>query len=90
MTWFDARRVPLLLAVATLIPIGALSWLGMRTLQQDQELEGQRRRERLEVAAGRVALEVERWLQGIDERLAVGEGVQFSPTGITPVVPAVC
>lgn len=77
------------LAAATLIPIGALSWLGMRTLQQDRELERQRRRERLEVTAGRVALEIGRRLQGIDEQLARGSGVHFLPTGIesSPDIP---
>ena len=74
MTWADARRIPVLLAAATLIPIGALSWLGMRTLQQDRDLERQRR-ERLEVTAARVGLEIERRLQGIDEQLASGSGV---------------
>lgn len=75
-------RVPVLLSVATLIPIVALTWLGIRTLQQDRELEAQRQRERLEVAAGRVGLEIERKLQGIEEQLANGDGVHFLPTGI--------
>jgi hypothetical protein len=78
----DTRRIPLLLAAATLIPIGALSWLGFRTLQQDRELERQRRRERLEVAAGRLALDVERRLQTIEEQLATGSGIWFLPTAI--------
>jgi Tol biopolymer transport system component len=71
-----------MLALATLIPIGALSWLGMRTLQQDRELERQRRRERLEVAAGRVALGIERQLQTIEERLAAGNGLRLNSRGI--------
>jgi signal transduction histidine kinase len=54
----------------------------MRTLQQDRELQGQRQRERLEVAAGRLALEIERRLQGIEEQVADGAGVHFLPTGI--------
>ncbi|OFW17921.1 MAG: hypothetical protein A3H97_22690 [Acidobacteria bacterium RIFCSPLOWO2_02_FULL_65_29] len=33
MTWADTRRIPVLLAAATLIPIGALAWLGLRTIQ---------------------------------------------------------
>ena len=72
----------MLLSAATLIPVAALAWLGMRTLQQDRELEAQRQRERLEVAAGRVALEIERKLQDIEEQLARGDGVHFLPTGI--------
>jgi signal transduction histidine kinase len=71
-----------MLALATLIPIGALSWLGARTLQQDRELERQRRRERLEVAAGRVALDIEHHLQAIEERLAAGNGIRFTSGGI--------
>lgn len=82
MTWIETRRIPVLLAAATLIPIGALSWLGMRTLQQDRELERQRRRERLEVAAGRLALDVERRLQNVEEQLANGAGIHFLPTGL--------
>ena len=77
-----ARRVPVLLWAVTLIPITVLGWLGARTLQQDRELEAQRQRERLEVATGRLALEIERRLQGIEEQLAHGAGVQFLPTGI--------
>lgn len=71
-----------MLALATLIPIGALSWLGARTLQQDRELERQRRREGLEVAAGRVALEIERHLQAIEERLAAGNGIRLTSGGV--------
>ena len=82
MSWVDARKVPVLLALATLIPIGALSWLGARTLQQDRELERQRRRERLEVAAGRVALDIERHLQNIEERLSAGHGIRLTPAGV--------
>jgi hypothetical protein len=73
--WTEARRLPVILAAATLIPIGALSWLGMRTLQQDRELERQRRRERLEAAAARAALEVGRRLQDIEQQLARGSGI---------------
>ena len=71
-----------MLALSTLIPIGALSWLGARTLQQDRELERQRRRERLEVAAGRVALDIERYLQTLEERLAAGDGIRLTSRGI--------
>jgi hypothetical protein len=82
VTWLHARRLPVLLAAATLIPVSALAWLGVRTLQQDRELDGQRRRERLEVAAARVALEIDRQLQDIEQELAVGEGVRFRADGI--------
>lgn len=89
MTWVDARRIPVLLAAATLLPIGALAWLGLRTLQQDRQLEGQRRRERLEVAAGRLALDVERRLQDTEQELAGGSGIHFVPAGFESS-PGVC
>ena len=61
------QKIPVLLAAATLIPIGALSWLGVRILQQDRDVERQRRREALEVSAGRLVLQVERRLQEIED-----------------------
>jgi signal transduction histidine kinase len=72
------QKIPLLLAVATLIPIGALSWLGIRIVQQDRDVERQRRREALEVAAGRLALEIERKLQDIEDQLGKGGGIALA------------
>jgi signal transduction histidine kinase len=72
------RKIPLLLAAATLIPVGVLSWLGVRIVQQDREVERQRRREALEVAAGRLALEIERRLQEIEDQLAKGGGISLA------------
>jgi signal transduction histidine kinase len=77
--WLSTRRVPVLFAVATLLPIAALCWLGLRTLENDRDLERQRRIERLEVAAGRVALEIEQNLQRIEAKLADGDGIRFLP-----------
>lgn len=79
MGWLETRKIPVLLAVATLLPIGVLCWLALRTLDQDRDLERQRRRERLEVAAGRVALDVEQDLQQIETKLAAGSGIKFLP-----------
>ena len=73
-----AQKVPVLLAVATLIPIGALSWLGIRIVQQDRDVERQRRREALEVAAGRLTLEIERKLQEIEDQLGKGGGIALA------------
>jgi dipeptidyl aminopeptidase/acylaminoacyl peptidase len=73
----DGRRIWVPLAAATLLPIAALGWLGVRILQQDRDIERQRQRERLEVAAGRLALDIERHLQQTDEQLASGRGVAF-------------
>jgi signal transduction histidine kinase len=72
----------MLVAAATLVPLVALGWLGARTLQQERQLDGQRLRERLHVAAARVALDIERRLLRIEDQLAAGHGVQFSPVGI--------
>jgi signal transduction histidine kinase len=77
-----ARRVPILLSALTVIPIAALGWLGIRTLQQERELEGQRQRERLEMTVARLALEIERRLQVVEEGLEQGGGVHFRSTGI--------
>jgi len=76
------RRIPILLAAATLIPIGVLSWLGVRILQQDREVERQRARETLEVDAGRLALAIARQLEDVEERLTHGAGIHFTPTGM--------
>jgi signal transduction histidine kinase len=74
------RKVPLLLAVATLIPIGVLGWLGARILQQDRDVERQRRHDALEVAAGRLALETERRLEAVEEQLTQGAGIHLGST----------
>src|SRR5437763_1766438 len=76
------RRLVAWLLGATLIPIGALGGLGVRILAQDRDIERQRRRERLEVAAGRLALDIDRRIQDIEERLARGAGVRFFPTSL--------
>ena len=77
-----------MLATATLIPIAVLSWLGVRLIQQDRDVGRQRHRERLEVAAGRLALEIERRLQDVEEQLVRGAStnpsrIQFLPSGFT-------
>jgi signal transduction histidine kinase len=80
--WLDTRRIPVLLGAATLLPIAALCALGIRTLAQDRDLERQRLRERLEVAAERVALEIERQLQEVEASLAEGTGIRLLPSGL--------
>ena len=81
MVWPHQRRILWLLAAATLIPIGVLSWLGSRILQQDRDAERLRQREALDVGAGRVALDIERRLQDVEDGLAHGEGVVLLPGG---------
>src|SRR5947208_13921706 len=72
------QKIPLLLAAATLIPIGALSWLGVRIVEQDRDVERQRRREALEVSTGRLALEIERKLQEIEDQLGKDGGIALA------------
>jgi signal transduction histidine kinase len=81
MDW-TRQRVPALLTAATLIPMVALVWLGIRTVSQDRQLERQRIREQLEVAAGRLAIDLERNLQSVEEKLARGAAVRFRADGI--------
>jgi signal transduction histidine kinase len=76
------RALPALLAAATLLPIGALGWLGVRVLEQDRALDRQRSRERLEFAAGRVAFALEGRLSEVEEQLGSGTGMRFSTAGI--------
>ncbi|HUS07822.1 MAG TPA: ATP-binding protein [Bryobacteraceae bacterium] len=72
------QKLSLLLAAATLIPISVLSWLGVRILQQDRGVERQRRREALEVGAGRLALQIERKLQDVEDQLGRGGGIALA------------
>jgi hypothetical protein len=71
----------LFLAVATLLPIGVLSWLAVRIVQQDRDVELQRGRERLEVIAGRLALDIDRRFQDLEEQLARGPATEIA--GVT-------
>src|SRR3954454_19643297 len=73
------QKIALLLAAATLIPIGVLSWLGVRIIQQDRDVERQRRRDALEVTAGRLALDIERRLAEIEDQLGKGGGINRAP-----------
>jgi hypothetical protein len=75
------RAVPLLLAAATLIPIVAMGWLGLRILGQDRDVERQRQRDNLEVAAGRLAIDIDRRLADIEDQMAHGAGVSMSAEG---------
>jgi hypothetical protein len=50
-------------------------------LRQDDESDRLRRGEALTVAAGRLALDIERKLQEIEDRLARGEGMALAPDG---------
>jgi signal transduction histidine kinase len=87
VTWTQRRKIPVLLAVATLLPIGVLSWLAFRILEQDRDVERQRGRERLEVVAGRLALDIDRRFQDLEEELGRGPsrnavGIRFRSSGL--------
>ena len=72
-----------MLAAATLLPIAALGWLSARILQQDRAIERQRRVEDLKLTAGRLALQVEGRLAGIEDQLAKGQGIRFTAEGLS-------
>ena len=76
------KAIPVFFLIATLVPLGALAWLGARILQQEREVERQRRRESLEIAAGRLALALDSRLRDIEERLASGAGIRFTGDGL--------
>jgi signal transduction histidine kinase len=82
LNWAETRKIRLSLAAATLIPIGVLAWLGVHTLAQERDVERQRSRESLEVAAGRLALGVDRQFSDIANQLAHGTGLHFTAVGI--------
>jgi signal transduction histidine kinase len=81
LTWTSRRAIPILLAAATLVPIGALGWLAARILRQDRDLEAQHASEALRYAAGKLSLAVSGKLAGIEEQLAQGRGIRFEADG---------
>jgi hypothetical protein len=70
------------LATAILIPIGVLAWLGAKILQQESDVERQRARETLEVAAARLALAIDRRFGEIELQIGRGGGLHLTPNGI--------
>jgi signal transduction histidine kinase len=82
LNWAGTQKIRLLLAVATLIPIGVLTWLGVHILAQERDVELQRERESLEIAAGRLALAVELQFRDIENQLTRGTGLRFIAAGI--------
>jgi signal transduction histidine kinase len=83
--------LPAFLAV-TLVPACGLAWLGWVLLQQDRELEAQRRRERREVALDRRLSTLERQLAGRASLASLVQGsgavaVEFGPRGVDAYPP---
>ncbi len=66
---------------------GALGWLGWQWLKQDRALEGQRRQDRLELAADRMAMALQGDLADLDAYLSStpGNGAKDPPEGVLSV-----
>ena len=62
-------RLLALFVVATILPAGALAWLGWRLVEQDRQLERQRVQDLLDRTATDVAATLERELAAIDRNL---------------------
>jgi signal transduction histidine kinase len=70
--WFrQARYLAVLFMIAAAIPVAVLSWMGLRLLQQDRDLEDQQIHQRLEDAADRVAAEIEANLTRMEASLPI-------------------
>ncbi len=63
---------------------GALGWLGWQFLKQDRALEGQRRQERLELAAGQIAVALQQNLADLESYLSfvARPGAKDPPDGV--------
>src|SRR4051812_45905629 len=70
-----------LFLTATLLPTSVLGWLGARLIGQDADVERQRQHEGLELAANRLALNIDRKLTEIEDRAAGGFGIRFTAEG---------
>lgn len=70
--WFrQSRHLAVLFMIAAVIPVAVLSWLGLRLLQQDRDLEDQQIQQRLEDAADRITAELETHLTRIEASLPI-------------------
>jgi hypothetical protein len=61
------RYLVVLYMIEAVIPAAALSWLGLRLLQQDRDLEEQQIHQLLEDAADRITAEFEAYLTRIED-----------------------
>jgi signal transduction histidine kinase len=76
------HRLLVLFLATTLLPSGALAWLGWQLVEQDRQLERQRVHDALEAAAGATAAGIERELSSLDRNLA-----SLLETGLGPIPP---
>jgi hypothetical protein len=71
--WFrQGRHLAVLFMIAAVIPVAVLSWLGLRLLQKDRDLEDQQILQRLEDAADRITAEIETYLTRMEASLPDG------------------
>jgi two-component system phosphate regulon sensor histidine kinase PhoR len=83
--WFRPPRLVLTVFLAVAAVCGtALVWLGWLLLAQDQAVEAQQRRERLEEVADRAVAVLQRALSEVEARLDARNGMD-APPGITLV-----
>ena len=94
------HRFSVMLAAATLVPIGVLLYFGAHLLRQDRDVEKQQKRANLDIATEQLAHDVNYAVQGLGERLSRGDGIHFTAEGfrsdnntgllyqpVTPILP---
>jgi signal transduction histidine kinase len=82
LTWTHKQKIAVMLGATTLIPMVVLGWLGARILAQERDTERQSAAESLKLEAGKLALGIEGQFAEIEEKLARGIGIPFTPSGI--------
>jgi signal transduction histidine kinase len=82
LIWPGKRNIAISFVAATLVPIGVLTWFGVRVLQMDRDVERQRTNELLKISAQKLALELKARFGEIEDRLRRTDGLQFTIGGI--------
>jgi signal transduction histidine kinase len=75
------RSLVALIAAITVVPLGLLTWFGLRLIEQDRELEAQQTRQRVERAADLAVAALDREVRAWESRLA-----SITPTWREPAV----
>ena len=78
------RTLFLLIAAVTIVPLCALSWIAVRSLEQDRILDQQQARERLEAAGDLIAAAIQRAISNTEQR-SVSSATHDWPEGIVAV-----
>jgi signal transduction histidine kinase len=79
-----ARSLFLLIAAVTIVPLCALSWVALRSLDQDRKLDQQQARERVESATDRLAAAIQRAIGSTEQALAARASAEW-PAGIVEI-----